>query len=635
MKKIPVFILIAALCVPSSSAWAAKKDDELLSFSDTDDVLNRDPLSSPEPAPSTSSKTMPLPPKKDKEPKPFSIVVNKNQNIPQTPSPAPSPAAAVISLPAPAAKSETMAAVLSPPPAAIREVRYMSWPINEGEKAEEVTIIQSTSQILRFDRPLTRIAVSDTSICDITTIGSQEVLVYCTKPGRINLMAWDARYQIAIYDIQSVVDIKKLQEMLMTIDPEAQLKIVPYGDSVSVYGSASTSEKVKKMEEAAKAFNIKAVSSIKVLHPKQILLEVRFAEIDRRASETFGLDSETISRFINTRSFAGEAHSGASETDASRVFTPKGSVRSVLPLVAPDPDSANEFFNYTSSRFNVSGYLKWLETKNILKLTAHPNLMALDGEQANFVVGGESPYITATQNAVNISFKEFGTKLGFIPTVLDDQKIRLKMNVEVSELDFSTTVTLQGTTVPTVVKNTHQTVAELGDNETLVVGGLVNQRINQVEKKVPILGNIPFISSLFRRKEYSRKDIELLIVVTPHIVVPFQNPVKKDLYPAGEVLDATAVSVPAYPDLQADQMNRLLVQSERYHDFDGFTVKRAKEVEEEFVRIKEREDRMNKTLQDFVGTHLQEKATPFSVPATHYNSSAVQTSTSPAAEPAK
>ncbi len=494
------------------------------------------------------------------------------------------------------------------PTTAVEEVRYLKWPETDKPFSEKITITQSTSQILRFDRPLARVAVSNVDTCDITTLGAQEVLIYCRQSGRINLLVWDMDYQVAIFDVQSTVDTKKIREILENIDPKGIFRIVAYKDTFSVYGSASTNEKVKKIEEAAKNFNDKALSYVKVEKPKQILLEVRFAEIDRRANKDYGLDAEAISRFIVARSFTGETSGGGLD---ALTFTPRSSVRAVETLDDPDPAFANEFFSYTTNRFRVQSFLRWLAQKNILKLTARPNLIALDGEQANFVVGGESPYITATQTSVNVAFKEFGTKLAFTPAVLDDDMIRLDMRVEVSELDFSSTISLQGTTVPTVIKTTHETVAELKDNETLVVGGLVNQRINRVEKKVPFLGSIPLLDKLFSRLEFERKDIELLIVVTPHIIEPFPNPVKKNLFPPADVLDATSVYVPAYPDLQADIINRMMIQGERYHDFDNFALHRAQEIEAEFVRVKERDNVMDHALRRMAGVRWREEREPF------------------------
>lgn len=497
--------------------------------------------------------------------------------------------------------------------AGVSEIHDIQWPKAEGDKAPVITIFQSTSQILRFDRALARVSVSDTSVCDITTLGTQEVLIYCTKPGRINLLAWDVNYQVALYDIQSVIGYQNLQEILSGIDPEAQLTIIPYGDSLAVHGSASTTEKVKKIEEAIKAYNAKAISYVRVVRPKQILLEVRFAEIDRRATAEKGLDGEYISRFIHSRSFTGEAHSGS--TAGGATFKPTDGPFTYSVLDGPGPSIANAFLKYSQNKYTIAGFLRWLESKNILKLTARPNLLAMDGEEASFVVGGETPYAISTQNTIQITFKEFGTKLTFTPTVLDSNQIRLKMNVQVSELDFSNTVSIQGTTVPTIVKTTHQTVAELNDNETMVVGGLINQRINKVDKKIPLLGDIRGLDRLFKRQKFERKDVEILIVVTPRLVQPFPNPMKaKELYPPTEVMEATSLYVPAYPDLHGDMINRVLVQEERYHDFDGFAVKRAKEVEDEFARIKKRETQMEKTLRKLTGINWKEEIDPLPPP---------------------
>ena len=185
-----------------------------------------------------------------------------------------------------------------------------------------------------------------------------------------------------------------------------------------------------------------------------------------------------------------------------------------------------------------------------------------------------------------VEYKEFGTKLVFLPDVLDAGVIRLKVDTEVSELDFSTTVSLQGTTAPTIVKTTHNTVAELKDNDSLVIGGLIFQRINKVEKKFPVLGDIPLVDRFFKKEEFSRRDVELLIVVTPHLIKPFSMGEKKKFYPEKDVMEAIQVFTPPYPDYQGDVINEIITQEEARRIFEKMEKKKAEQIAQEVEKIK-------------------------------------------------
>ncbi len=494
----------------------------------------------------------------------------------------------------------------------IPQVRYLPWPTYEGTEGETLYIVKHTSQVLRFDRSVVRAAISNPSICDIVPLGKEEILIYCERTGRINLIVWDGSYQVASYDIQATVDQRKLYEVFSAIDPTAELEIVPFEESFAIYGTAETSLKVKKIRDAAVVFDAKAMSFVRVKEPKQILLEVRFAEVNRKANLDYGLDLDLMTnRFARMYSLLGatgavpKSSSPLFTVEASKGFRPRDSIIDYFPLNAATSSSLHNIGGgYVSAGKAIQYFLRWLEQKNILKIMARPNLLTRDGEEAKFLVGGETPVVTSNTNGTTVNYKEFGTRLNFTPEIIDDGVIQLKTETEVSELDFTQTVTVSGTTVPSLLRRHHQNVSALRDNETLVIGGMLTQRVNRIKRYFPILGQIPFLDRFFSRDEFSRTDVELLVVVTPHIVKPFQLGEKKILYNPEEVQKAARLIAPPYPDAQGDTINQLFIQEEGYRDFleedkvladkimrDLIREKRRKKAAEKELRLKEAEER--------------------------------------------
>ncbi|OIO37890.1 MAG: hypothetical protein AUJ72_03730 [Candidatus Omnitrophica bacterium CG1_02_46_14] len=445
-------------------------------------------------------------------------------------------------------------------------VKSMKWPDYEGAQTSTINILKNTSQVLRFDRPIVRVAVSNMAICDVTMVGEKDILMFAKSAGNANLLVWDANDFISTYYLESTLDINKLHGMLQDIDPNANLKIVPFNDTAAVYGTTETSLKLKQIQEASKAFDKNVISYVRLRESKQVLLEVRFAEVNRKANKDFHLDVQAITRWMAISSFTGQTGASLGGADS---FTPLDGANTytALPPATGTETIGNVISTYVNKRFRLSEYLKYLEQKNILKLIARPNLVAKDGEEASFVVGGEFPVPTVSTNGVQINYKEFGTKLKFTPEILDGEVIRLKTESEVSELDFSSTVTSGGTTVPSILKRNSQTVSELHDNDSLVIGGLITQKINRVIRKVPLVGDIPVLNMFFKSNEFSRTDVELLIVITPHIVRPFQTDEKKEFYDPQEVMSATRPFLSTYKDAQGDAINHLMSQQEVYRDF--------------------------------------------------------------------
>lgn len=441
---------------------------------------------------------------------------------------------------------KTPEAIKTPP------VRYLEWTGLDQQKNETLYIVNGTSQVFRFDRPIARISISRPEICDALPLGAQEILMHARGVGKMNLIIWDKQYNTTSYNLISIIDIYQLREILMGIDPTAELKILPYNDSVAIFGTTSNFQTLGQINAAAAKIQGGIQSFVEIKNPKQILLEVRLAEVNRAATETYGINTLSLITKNGTNKSYGFGESFATVTDPSFDIN----------------------FATNTQEYNVS--LQWLIDKGVAKIVARPNLLAKDGQEASFFVGGEFPIPTYSQNAgdvyISVTYKDYGTKLTFTPRVINNDVINLQITTELSEIDEAHTVKIsnQLSAIPGTLNRTHKTVAELKDNEMLVIGGMVTQRIGETHTKVPILGDIPMIEKFFKGTEFKRTDLDLLVIIVPHLVTPFQTPNKKEYATpetAKKVESSTPVFSGPYAEAQADAIREVMTQYEKLQDF--------------------------------------------------------------------
>ncbi len=444
-------------------------------------------------------------------------------------------------------------------------IHRVAWP--DGTQATEpIVIMKATTHIIRFDRRIARVAISNPAVCDITTAGDTDILINAKKAGSANLIVWDADNNMATYHIDSVLDADRLLLVLKSVDPESKLQIVPFNETLAVYGTTETNLKLIQIREAAKTFEEHTLVYVKIREPKQVLLEVRFAEVKRQFGKDFKVDLDSFPGFFAFSSFTGKTGASSSTSDEGGTFTSQQNGASYQLFPRGTENVGNLFLDYFSDSFAVNNYIRWLEDKNILKVIARPNLVAKDGEEAEFIAGGEFPVPTVSNNSVQINYREFGTALKFTPEILDNEVIRLKLEASVSELDFTNTVTSGGTTVPTLLKRSHKSTAEMKENQTLVISGLISQKINKIQRKVPILGDIPILQTIFKSESSSRTDVELLVIVTPHLVKPLNLNENKEFYNEQYVKQAAKLFKPDFADVQGDAINKMIRQDEKLYN---------------------------------------------------------------------
>ena len=285
---------------------------------------------------------------------------------------------------------------------------------------------------------------------------------------------------------------------------------------------------------------------VPLTHDRQVLLEVKFAEVDRTALAQWGVN------LLST----GAGNTIGSSTTGQFGQTAPTSISDIFGGGAPhfpfqDQTAVNSPLNFFLFRpdLHLGAMIQDLQQRNILQILASPNLMAINGQKATFLAGGEFPFPIVQPSAgyttITIQFKPFGVKLDFVGTIEPDNTIRLHINPEVSTLDFSNALTLSGFVIPAISTRRAETEVELKDGQAFGIAGLLDQRATSLMSKTPGIGDIPILGQLFRSKNINKTNTELLVMVTPHII----DPVHQDTL-------APPIPKPAVPFLDQDKFDK-------------------------------------------------------------------------------
>jgi pilus assembly protein CpaC len=373
---------------------------------------------------------------------------------------------------------------------------------------ERVLLTAGRSTVLITDFDITRIAVTNPAIADAVVVKAREVLVDGKGPGTVSLIVWGDSVR-KHFDVVVDSGVSTLQQNLQQLFPGENIKVGVTDEAVILSGSVSSNDVMLRAAEVSKAALPKA-SVVNMLQlpggspSKQVMLQVRFAEVNRNALLEAGVTLFTTRTAFTSRSTT-QQFSGPAVDDDGGVggleFT----------------DFLNLFF--FSREKGVGAVLKALQGRGFLQSLAEPNLIAYDGQEASFLAGGEIPIpvVQGISNSVSVVYKEFGIRLTFRPTIAGDV-IRLKLRPEVSTLDFNNGIILSGFRIPALNVRRAETDVELRDGQSFAIAGLMNN-ISQTDKQaVPLLSKLPIIGYLFKSKADRAEQTELMVLVTPRLV---------------------------------------------------------------------------------------------------------------------
>ena len=383
-------------------------------------------------------------------------------------------------------------------------------------------IAVNKSQIVSADQVIARAMIGNPAIADIVPLTDRSVYVLGKGMGTTSLTLYDNSGRVlTVMDIAVGPDAEGFRDRVARLIPGSQIDAQISGDSLVLTGLANDAGTIDRAVQLARTFaGDKVVNMIGMGASQQVMLEVRFAEVSRTIGEELGV-------------------SGFGASSSGRFGAMQGRGASVVrgdnglpePLLDPILGKFGLFSGLIElGDVTVNAYLDTLESKGLARTLAEPTLVALSGETASFLAGGEFPIPVAQSGGagsgntatITIEFKPFGVGLAFTPTVLGDKTINLLVKQEVSSIDPSASVTVSGLSVPGLQTRRADTTIELRDGESFAIAGLLRDETTTSVQQLPLLGSLPVLGSLFRSSQYQKGQTELLIVVTPHLVQPIR-----------------------------------------------------------------------------------------------------------------
>ncbi len=405
-----------------------------------------------------------------------------------------------------------------------------------AQSAEELRMTVGKSVVIDYPSDIQQISTSNPDILDASPVTTREILVHGKGLGSATMVVWSKTGQRTFYNVNVDLNLDPLQRFLKQSFPNEEIQAYTSRDSISLSGRVSSKEVADRAMAMATPFAKTVVSNLQVAAgpvEKQILLRVKFAELDRTKELQYG---------VNLFGIAGQTMVGAT-TGASPLLgslTATGGVATTGTVAGNSgtgtlsiPSALNIFaFN---PKLNLGAFIQALQSQSILQILAEPNLVTTNGKEAQFLVGGQFPVPVlqggANSGAVTVQFKDFGIRLSFTPLVTSNGTLKIHLNQEVSELDKADGVTISGFTIPALTTRRAETEVELGPGQSFVIAGLVDNEETDTFAKIPILGSLPIFGALFRTRDEKKSRTDLVVLVTPEITEPLgPNDPKPEIY---------------------------------------------------------------------------------------------------------
>jgi pilus assembly protein CpaC len=395
--------------------------------------------------------------------------------------------------------------------------------------ANDVTLSVGTGRMVRPSGAVAEVFVADENIADVHASSPSQIYIFGKAAGSTTVYATDRSGRV-VYSANVRVgqNLGSVAQMLQVAMPEADITATPMNGMVLLTGTVAQPTDAAEAERLVKAFvgqNVEVVSRLRTATPQQVYLQVRIAEVSRSLARDIG--TNLLSR-DNTGGFLfglgrGSPGTITNVTSGTLIDPVTGNPAVVGSVVTPNFPAAATTLAGAGRLLgmDILGTLNLGETTGQVVTLAEPTLVALSGESATFLAGGEFPVpIPQSLGTVTIEYKQYGVGLAFSPTVLENGRISIRVRPEVSELSASGSVRFNGFEIPSLTTRRVETTVELGSGQSFIIGGLMrNSNSNSIER-APGLGNIPILGALFRSTRYRREETELLIVVTPYLVRP-------------------------------------------------------------------------------------------------------------------
>lgn len=381
--------------------------------------------------------------------------------------------------------------------------------------SRDISVSMNRAIVVESDVPFAELSVANASIADFSTLSDRTIYLLGKAPGRTTLTLLDeAGRLITNVEIHVSADISEFKERLRQILPNEKIEVRTANDGIVLSGVVSSAPRMQRALDLAQRYAPERVSNLMSVSGKQqVMLKVRFAEMQRSVSKSLG-----TSLFIDGLNGSGIGGAVSTNGIGNSAQTPVG--------VQPSTGTAGTnngaaFIGLNAGSAQVGILIQALESKGLVRTLAEPNLTALSGQEANFLAGGEYPIpVAQEEGAISVEFKPFGVQLNFVPHVLDDDVINLEIGASVSSLDPSNGYTDGTITIAGFRTRSALTTVSLRDGDSFAIAGLLQDDFQDNNGQVPWLGDLPVLGALFRSANYQRSQTELVIIVTAHLVTP-------------------------------------------------------------------------------------------------------------------
>ncbi|MCC8945812.1 pilus assembly protein CpaC [Bradyrhizobium sp. USDA 4501] len=432
--------------------------------------------------------------------------------------------------------------------------------VSEMSDVQRVRVTINKSRTFRVDTAFSSIVAGSPEIADVKSLSDHLIYVQGKKTGTTNVILFDSSMkQIGILDVEVTFDIGNLQQNIRAGAGTGGIRVSASEGQVVLSGMAADAVSAERALTIAKGSIPEGgivVNAMSVAAPQQVMLEVRFLEVNREAGRQLGMNlyaANANGTNVGNTGLGGFTGIGRVPIGGVTQINPTGNINRADPNIAvgSTPTGSLPVLQTVGSLLGAAGgvtpapfgslltsiirtgnggsvdlLISALETKGLVRSLAEPNLIALSGDAARFLAGGEFPVPTVQPGSGNgvptitTQYKPFGVELAFVPTVLSRGTINLRIEPSVSELDFANAVTIAGTQIPALTSRSARTTVELRDGQSFAVAGLLQTRNVQNVSQLPWIGSVPVLGTLFSSKSYQQQETDLVIIVTPRLVAP-------------------------------------------------------------------------------------------------------------------
>jgi pilus assembly protein CpaC len=384
--------------------------------------------------------------------------------------------------------------------------------------AKDLALEVGQNRLLVLSEQIVRVSVADPRVADLKVITPTQLLLTAKGVGATDLTLWNRHDDPLVVALRVGRNLEALRKQLKDLFPQETITVTAAGDLVVLSGEVADVRMPDRAAEVAKLHAERVANLLRVRGNQQVQLEVKFAEVSRSGLREMSFNvfhPDQLGRYVT-------GMSGPSTPPNGFVGIPGTGGYGVPDVYGPNSGGAFSLFFSGLPRFPFSAMVSLLESTGLAKILAEPTLVAMSGQEARFLAGGEFPvpFSTGFGGNISVQWKKFGIILAFTPTVIDESTIHLRMSAEVSDVDPARGVTIGGFSIPGLTSRQSETTVRLGDGQSFAIAGLLSNRIHSQVDKLPVLGDIPVLGALFRSVAYRRDESELLVVVTGRLTRP-------------------------------------------------------------------------------------------------------------------